>query len=168
LQESPAKRKPEIEIAIRWQTVLDTASAALFAGAAVWYFATPEIVERPLRPLAYDRDGNIYASLQCVTERNTAHLFTHSRVEPELKDSVELVEWNDLYRFAQETRTGAARRIHLARARSALHRVRRIRRTRSALGLFLRNEREKPRTRPGIIRLRHFARWRPSCRNAPA
>jgi hypothetical protein len=106
LQESPAKRKPEMQIVIRWQTVLDTASAVLLAGAAVWYFATPEIVERPLRPLAYDRDGNIYASLQCITERNTSHLFTRSRVEPELKDSVELVEWNDLYGFAQETRTG--------------------------------------------------------------
>jgi hypothetical protein len=106
LQESPAKRKREMPIAIRWQTVLDTASAALLTGAAVWYFATPEIVERPLRPLVYDRDGNIYASLQCVTERNTAHLFTRSRVEPELKDSVELLEWNDLYRFAEETRTG--------------------------------------------------------------
>jgi hypothetical protein len=106
LQESLAKRKPEIEIAIRWQTVLDTTSALLLTGAAVWYFATPEIVERPLRPLAYDRDGNIYASLQCITERNTSHLFTRSRVEPELKDSVELVEWNDLYSFAQETRTG--------------------------------------------------------------
>jgi hypothetical protein len=106
LQESPAKRKPEIEIAIRWQTVLDTTSALLLTGAAVWYFATPEIVERPLRPLAYDRDGNTYASLQCVAERNTSHLFTRSRVEPELKDSVELVEWNDLYSFAQETRAG--------------------------------------------------------------
>ncbi len=39
-------------------------------------------------------------------ERNTSHLFTRSRVEPELKDSVELVEWNDLYSFAQETRAG--------------------------------------------------------------
>jgi hypothetical protein len=106
LQESPAKRKPEIEIAIRWQTVLDTTSALFLAGAAVWYFATPEIVERPLRPLAYDRDGNIFASLQCITERNTSHLFTRSRVERELKDSVELVEWNDLYSFAQETWTG--------------------------------------------------------------
>jgi hypothetical protein len=106
LQESPAKRKPEIEIAIRWQAVLDAASVALLAGAAVWYFATPEIVERPLRPLAYDHDGNTYASLQCVTERNTTHLFTRSRVERELKDSVELIEWNDLYRFAEETRAG--------------------------------------------------------------
>jgi hypothetical protein len=106
LQESAAKRKPEMRIAFRWQTALDAASAALLASAAVWYFATPEIVERPLRPLAYDRDGNIYASLQCVTERNTSHLFTRSRVEPELKDSVELVEWNDLYRFAQEMRAG--------------------------------------------------------------
>jgi hypothetical protein len=92
LQESPAKRKPEMPIAFRWQTALDAVSAALFASAAVWYFATPEIVERPLRPLAYDRDGNVYASLQCITERNT--------------DSVELVEWNDLYSLAQETRAG--------------------------------------------------------------
>jgi hypothetical protein len=92
-----------MQIAFRWQTVLDAVSAALFASAAVWCFATPEIVERPLRPLAYDRDGNVYASLQCITERNTTHLFTHSSVEPELKDSVELVEWNDPYSFAQES-----------------------------------------------------------------
>ncbi len=65
MQESPAKRKPEMPIAFRWQTALDAVSAALLASAAVWYFATPEIVERPLRPLAYDRDGNVYASLQC-------------------------------------------------------------------------------------------------------
>ena len=95
-----------MRIAFRWQTALDALSATLLVGAAAWYFSTPEIVERPLRPLVYDRDGNVYASLQCVDERNTAHLFTRSRVEPGLKDSAELVEWNDLYRFASATQTG--------------------------------------------------------------
>ena len=95
-----------MRIAFPRQTVLDTASAVLVSGAVVWYFATPEIVERPLSPLAYDRDGNTYASLQCVKEQNTEHLFTRSRAGRELKDSVDLLEWNDLYRFAQETRTG--------------------------------------------------------------
>ena len=88
------------------QIVLDSASAMLIAGAAAWYFSTPDIVARPLRPLVYDRDGNTYASLQCVKERNTAHLFTRPGVQRELKESAEIVEWNDLYRYAREIRTG--------------------------------------------------------------
>jgi len=70
------------------QAVLDAASVALLTGAAVWYFATPEIVERPLRPLAYDRDGNIYASLQCI-EFGTMPRFVHrkTRIPPPAKST---------------------------------------------------------------------------------
>jgi hypothetical protein len=95
-----------MRVTLKWRRTGDIVAGALLFSAALWYFLTPEIVERKLTPLVYDRDGNTYASLQCVREGNTAHRFLVSNARPELKDSAELLEWNDLYQFAIGARTG--------------------------------------------------------------
>ncbi len=81
-------------------------AGALMVCAALWYFTTPEVVERKLTPLVYERDGNTYASMQCVREGNTAHRFMVSNSRRELKETAQLLEWNDLYQFAVDSRTG--------------------------------------------------------------
>ena len=95
-----------MRVTLGWQRVGDVLAGALSIGAALWYLLTPEIVERKVTPLVYDRDGNTYASLQCVRDGNTAHRFFISNGQRELNQSSELVEWNDLYQFAIGTRTG--------------------------------------------------------------
>lgn len=85
---------------------LDFLAVALLVAAASWYFNTPEMVDRGASPLVYDSEGNTYASLRCVRERSTKHLFTRTRDRFELRDSVEIIDWDDLYRYAKPERTG--------------------------------------------------------------
>lgn len=86
--------------------LLDFTAVLLLIGAASWYFSTPEMVDRGASPLVYDSEGNTYASMRCVREKSTRHLFTKTRDRFELRDSVEIFEWRQLHRYAKEVRTG--------------------------------------------------------------
>ncbi|HMN52502.1 MAG TPA: hypothetical protein PKB01_10645 [Xanthobacteraceae bacterium] len=80
---------------------LDFLAASLLIFVLSWYFVAPSTIERVVDWVVYEPANNSFASLRCIDERTTQYQFTKSRDVTELKDSVRLVRYADLERYAR-------------------------------------------------------------------